>query len=61
MTFCLDSIIIKPEEGIEIKYAIILLHGYGGDGKDISMLTLTGKGTCQIQFLYVQMDMRLVL
>ena len=39
MTFCLDSIIIKPEEGVEIKHAIILLHGYGGDGKDISMLT----------------------
>ena len=43
MTFCLDSIIIKPEEGIEIKNAIILLHGYGGDGKDISMLTLNWK------------------
>ena len=43
MTFCLDSIIIKPEEGIEIKHAIILLHGYGGDGKDISMLSLNWK------------------
>ncbi len=43
MTFCLDSIIIKPEEGAEIKKAIILLHGYGGDGKDISMLTLNWK------------------
>jgi phospholipase/carboxylesterase len=43
MTFCLDSIIIKPEEGIEIKHAIILLHGYGGDGKDISILTLSWK------------------
>jgi phospholipase/carboxylesterase len=43
MTFCLDSIIIKPEEGTEIKHAIILLHGYGGDGKDISMLTLSWK------------------
>ena len=43
MTFCLDSIIIKPEEGIEINHAIILLHGYGGDGKDISMLTLNWK------------------
>ena len=38
MTFCLDSVIIKPEKGVEIKNAIILLHGYGGDGKDISML-----------------------
>jgi phospholipase/carboxylesterase len=43
MTFCLDSIIIKPEEGVEIKNAIILLHGYGGDGKDISMVTLNWK------------------
>ena len=43
MTFCLDFIIIKPEEGMEIKHAVILLHGYGGDGKDISMLTLNWK------------------
>ena len=43
MTFCLDSIIIKPENGAEIKNAIILLHGYGGDGKDISMLSLNWK------------------
>ena len=43
MTFCLDSIIIKPENGFEIKNAIILLHGYGGDGKDISMLSLNWK------------------
>ena len=43
MTFCLDSIIIKPQEGVKIKNAIILLHGYGGDGKDISMLTLNWK------------------
>ena len=43
MTFCLDSTIIKPEEDEEIKNAIILLHGYGGDGKDISMLSLNWK------------------
>ena len=40
MTFCLNSIILKPEKGLEIKNAIILLHGYGGDGKDISVLCL---------------------
>ena len=40
MTFCLNSIIFKPENGIEIKNAVILLHGYGGDGKDISILSL---------------------
>jgi len=43
MTFCLSTTIIKPEEGIAINQAIILLHGYGGDGKDISMLTLNWK------------------
>jgi len=43
MTFCLNSIIIKPEKGAEIKNAIVLLHGYGGDGKDISMITLNWK------------------
>ena len=43
MTFCLESTIIKPENGFDIKNAVILLHGYGGDGKDISMLTLNWK------------------
>ena len=43
MTFCLDSTIIKPEDNEEVKNAIILLHGYGGDGKDISMLSLNWK------------------
>ena len=40
MTFCLDSTIVRPEDNKKIKNAIILLHGYGGDGKDISMLSL---------------------
>ena len=43
MTFCLDSVQIKPEKNKEIGNAIILLHGYGGDGKDISMLSLNWK------------------
>ena len=43
MTFCLDSTLVKPEINMDIKNAIILLHGYGGDGKDISMLTLNWK------------------
>ena len=43
MTFCLKTIIIKPENDIPIKNAIILLHGYGGDGKDISMLSMNWK------------------
>ncbi len=43
MTFCLDTIAIPPENNQPIKNAVILLHGYGGDGKDISMLTLNWK------------------
>ena len=43
MTFCLKTIIIKPENDMPIKNAIILLHGYGGDGKDISMLSMNWK------------------
>ncbi|MBD1137796.1 prolyl oligopeptidase family serine peptidase [Pelagibacterales bacterium SAG-MED43] len=43
MTFCLESAIIKPEKGKEINNVVVLLHGYGGDGKDISMLTLSWK------------------
>ena len=43
MTFCLNTKIIKPEKKIPINNAIILLHGYGGDGQDISMLTLNWK------------------
>ena len=43
MTFCLDTTILKPEENKETNNAIILLHGYGGDGKDISMLAFNWK------------------
>ena len=43
MTFCLSTTTVNPEKDIPIKYAVILLHGYGGDGKDISMLTLNWK------------------
>ncbi len=43
MTFCLNSVILKPEESVKITNAVILLHGYGGDGKDISMLTYSWK------------------
>ena len=43
MTFCLNSTIIRPENNTEVKNAIVLLHGYGGDGKDISMLSMNWK------------------
>ena len=43
MKFCLETVVINPEDNVEIKNAVILLHGYGGDGKDISILTLNWK------------------
>ena len=43
MTFCLNSTIIKPENCNPIKNAVVLLHGYGGDGKDISILSVSWK------------------
>ena len=43
MAFSLNTTIIKPDQNNKIKNAVILLHGYGGDGKDISMLTLNWK------------------
>ena len=43
MTFCLESTLIKPENKEKIESAVILLHGYGGDGKDISILSLNWK------------------
>ena len=42
MKFSLDTKIIKPEKN-NIKNAVILLHGYGGDGNDISAITLNWK------------------
>ena len=38
MTFSLNTTVIKPDENDQIKTSIILLHGYGGDGKDISTI-----------------------
>ena len=43
MTFSLNTKIIEPEKKSAIDNAIILLHGYGGDGKNISMLTVSWK------------------
>jgi phospholipase/carboxylesterase len=43
MTFCLTTTILKPEKNMPIKSAVILLHGYGGSGKDISILALNWK------------------
>ena len=43
MTYFFNTTIIKPEKNSIINNAIILFHGYGGDGKDISALTLSWK------------------
>tara|TARA_Y100000591_G_scaffold235434_1_gene206161 strand:- start:718 stop:1368 length:651 start_codon:yes stop_codon:yes gene_type:complete len=41
MEFVLNSKIIESEKKDKIKNAIILLHGYGGDGADISSIAYT--------------------
>lgn len=41
--FILDCEINEPKNNEEIKKAIILLHGYGGNGKDICALSLNWK------------------
>ncbi len=38
MTYTLNTIILEPLSKKKPKNAIILCHGYGGDGKDISIL-----------------------
>ncbi len=43
MTFCLESTNINPEKDKDINNVVVLLHGYGGDGKDISTLALNWK------------------
>ena len=43
MEFILNSKIIESEKKDKIKNAIILLHGYGGDGADISSIAYTWK------------------
>ena len=43
MEFALNSKIIESEKKDKINNAIILLHGYGGDGSDISSIAYTWK------------------
>jgi len=43
MKFTLNTKIIKSDNSDQINNAIILFHGYGGDGNDISMVTLNWK------------------
>lgn len=43
MKFSLNTTVIEPHSGQKPKNALILIHGYGGDGKDISLLSLNWK------------------
>ena len=43
MNYKLNTIIVAPEKKNKINNAVILLHGYGGNGKDISMLAYSWK------------------
>ena len=38
MTYSLNSVVIEPSSKTSSKNAVILWHGYGGDGNDISIL-----------------------
>ena len=38
MSYSLNTIVLKPLSKAKPKNAVILCHGYGGDGKDISIL-----------------------
>ena len=38
MNYSLNTIILEPLSKVKPKNAVILCHGYGGDGKDISIL-----------------------
>ena len=38
MTYSLNTIVLEPLSKNKAKNAVILCHGYGGDGKDISIL-----------------------
>jgi len=47
MRFSLNTTIINPINGKKPKNAVILCHGYGGDGKDISILATYWKNFMQ--------------
>ena len=38
MNYSLNTIVLEPSSKAKPKNAVILCHGYGGDGKDISIL-----------------------
>ena len=61
MKFCLQTKIIESLSGNKPKNAIILLHGYGGDGNDISVLANYWKRFLPNTIFFVQMLQKNVL
>ena len=51
--FCFDTITIEPASEQKPKNVIILLHGYGGDGKDISVLANYWKRFFEKKYSYL--------
>ena len=58
MSYSLNTTIIKPISNLKPKNIVILCHGYGGDGKDISILANYWKTICLKQCFYVQMPQK---
>ena len=45
-SYILNTTAIQPLSKNKPQQVIVLCHGYGGDGKDISMLTYNWKSIC---------------
>ena len=53
MTYSLNTIVLEPLSKNKPKNAVILCHGYGGDGKDISILANYWKAHLPDKYSYV--------
>ena len=60
MKFSLSAIVLEPLSKIKPKNAVILCHGYGGDGKDISILAGYWRTYLPDTFLFVQTHLKSV-
>ena len=60
MSYTLNSVIINPSSKSSPKNAVILCHGYGGDGNDISILANYWKTflfQCCLNFFYLEYNL----
>ena len=60
MSYSLNSVIINPSSKSNPKNAVILCHGYGGDGNDISILANYWKNFLPDTISYVPMLQKFV-